>query len=241
MLRLLLVDDVRLSREGLAELMCRQEFVSAVVEAMDQETALAAYASLRSDVVLINMTMAESVAMTHAILEKDPAAKIIALGISETEPEVISYAEAGISGYLCKDGGITELSHILQAVTRGEMPCSPRIAALLRKRVADVASRRVSHPPPVALTHRELEIIELIDLGCSNKEIAKRLTIQVLTVKNHVHNILAKLGVQRRGEAAARMRKLFSASESAPRPLRLIAPDVRPGIRGRPRQAPDGI
>jgi DNA-binding NarL/FixJ family response regulator len=141
-----------------------------------------------------------------------PAIRVLALTVSESEEELLAAAEAGISGYVTHQSSLDELVDAVHSVARGEMLCSPRVAALLLRQVGALARREV----PVAgldsdrsgerLTMRELEILELIDAGRSNKEIARELYIEVPTVKNHVHNILEKLHACRRGEAAAKVR-----------------------------------
>jgi len=105
-----------------------------------------------------------------------------------------------------RDGTLADLRAVIESVARGEVVCSPRIAASLLRRIADLAAEREPPPPELRLTSREIEIVELIDQGLSNKEIAQRLSIALPTVKNHVHSILDKLHVHRRAEAAARLR-----------------------------------
>jgi DNA-binding NarL/FixJ family response regulator len=108
---------------------------------------------------------------------------------------------------------VTELGETVACVMRGELPCTPRLAATLFQRLALHASHR-QDDGALGLTAREREILTLIDGGLSNKEIAHRLNIEVATVKNHVHRILDKLHVKRRGEAAARIRGARSAERS---------------------------
>jgi len=119
---------------------------------------------------------------------------------------VIACAEAGVSGYVTREASLDELTGVVESVARGESPCSPRISALLLRRVAETAGRRTETDAARRLTRREAEIVGLIDEGLSNKQIAGRLSIELATVKNHVHSILEKLQVERRAEAAARVR-----------------------------------
>jgi DNA-binding NarL/FixJ family response regulator len=105
-----------------------------------------------------------------------------------------------------REGSLEDLISALDSVSRGELLCPPRIAAGLRRRVAALAAARAPVGPRGHLTRREAEVAGLIDAGLSNKQIAQRLCIEVPTVKNHVHNILEKLQVHRRGEAAAMLR-----------------------------------
>src|SRR5439155_827652 len=105
-----------------------------------------------------------------------------------------------------REASIDDLVTVIESVARGEAICSPRVAAGLLRRVAALAAGHGGDLPRAQLTNREREIVRLIDNGLSNKEIARALGIEVATVKNHVHNILEKLQVHRRGEAAARVR-----------------------------------
>jgi DNA-binding NarL/FixJ family response regulator len=116
-----------------------------------------------------------------------------------------------------RDGSLDDLVAIVQSVARGETLCSPRVAAILFKQVAVLASERQSRILSVHLTTREREIVDLIDRGLSNKQISHQLSVEVRTVKTHVHNILEKLQVHRRGEAAAWVREVRMGSGSAPR------------------------
>jgi DNA-binding NarL/FixJ family response regulator len=139
-------------------------------------------------------------------LRATPEAKIIALGVEDDEDIVLACAEAGVSGFVPPEGTLDDLLATVESVRRGEILCSPRTAGVLLRRVASLAGNRDSAWIELRLTRRELQIVQLIDEGCSNKEIARLLTISLATVKNHVHNILEKLDVTRRSEAAACVR-----------------------------------
>ena len=128
---------------------------------------------------------------------------VVVFGVPETEHHLVECFEAGAAGIaLCGDS-VDDLVLAVQGASRRELYCKPRVAALLARRLHDVAMEHTSGLCGSALTERELDIVELLDRGLSNKEIAQRLEIKVATVKNHVHSILAKLNVNRRGEAAA--------------------------------------
>ena len=119
---------------------------------------------------------------------------------------MIACAEAGASGYVPRDGTVDDLETVVESVARGEIECSPRIAASLLRRVGALAAELRGPSPNSSLTAREQEVAELLDQGLTNKEIAQQLSIAVPTVKNHVHRILDKLHVHRRTEAAARLK-----------------------------------
>jgi two-component system, NarL family, nitrate/nitrite response regulator NarL len=121
------------------------------------------------------------------------------LGISGASPDVIACAEAGISGYVTREATLADLVATIERTTRGEAVCPPAVTASLLERIAVLANARRDRPPLLdQLTNREAEIVRLIELGMSNKEIASTLCIAVPTVKNHVHNVLSKLNLQRR-------------------------------------------
>jgi DNA-binding NarL/FixJ family response regulator len=142
------------------------------------------------------------------VLPRPPSGlRVVALGVTETEPEIIAFAEAGVSGYLTRDASIPELVATIEAVARNELICPPRITAALMHRVATLAVDRRVTTPSFPLSPRELEVVALIDAGLSNQEIAGKLYISLATVKNHVHNILEKLDVATRADAAAWLRR----------------------------------
>ena len=123
--------------------------------------------------------------------------------MAETEYELVACAEAAIVGYVTRDHSSAELRAVVASVARGEVVCPPRIAAMLLRRVAALAGGPDSNLGQTHLSHREREIVRLIGRGLSNKEIARDLGVEIATVKNHVHNILNKLRVHRRSDAAA--------------------------------------
>jgi DNA-binding NarL/FixJ family response regulator len=147
-----------------------------------------------------------------AIQAAYPDARVIALNVPDDEAIVIACAEAGISGYVTEDSTLSDLVSAIECASRGELHCSPRVAATLVRRLASV-SRGSLRVHVADLTAREREILELVAEGLSNKQIAARLHIGLATVKNHVHHILEKLQVQSRSAAAALLRG--DASRSA--------------------------
>jgi two-component system, NarL family, nitrate/nitrite response regulator NarL len=202
--RIFMVADIRLYREGLAR--CLAEGYDVVGTASDGKEALQRVFELRPELVLVDMAMLESAVTVRAIIELDSRVRVVALAVPETEGHVLACAEAGISGYVPREAALGDLFATIKSVANGEAVCSPRIAASLFRRVAALAAERAPDSPQAVLTAREVEIADLINEGLSNKEIAGRLYIQVATVKNHVHNILEKLQVHRRAEAAALLR-----------------------------------
>lgn len=212
MIRIVIVDDTRLYREGLAQILSRVEGFGVPGTADTHASALDAVRTLHPDVVLLRMDMPEAADILRAVVSSGAGARVIALGLVERDQDVIACVEAGALGFLPRDGSLDDLIACIRSAARGETLCSPRMVATLLKRVAVLAAGRPAWPRHAHLTTREHEVVRLIDEGLSNKEIARRLSIEVRTVKNHVHNILEKLQVHRRGEAAARLRSSVEAT-----------------------------
>jgi DNA-binding NarL/FixJ family response regulator len=206
--RVLIVDDTRLHLEGLAGVLECQPQIGSVATAPDLDTALQHMTTSSQDVVLVSTVMTRSRTVVQMIRETAGQIPVIAFAVTETEDEVVAWAEAGVAGYLFRGESLADLLAVVQSAARGETLCPPRTTATLLRRVTALASERQFLTEVARLTAREQEILQLIEEGLSNKEIARRLFIEVRTVKNHVHSILEKLHVRRRGEAAARMRRL---------------------------------
>jgi DNA-binding NarL/FixJ family response regulator len=130
--------------------------------------------------------------------------KIVAFALGEVDRELIACAEAGVSAFVGRDGSHQDLLRAIDQARRGEFSVSPHQAGLLLGRIAELAETRPLSPGK--LTRREREIVPLIERGLSNKEIARQLSIETATIKNHVHNILEKMQLRSRGEVAARVR-----------------------------------
>jgi len=205
-IRVAIVADIRLYREGLAQVLERHPNISVVGTAAGTNGPVASVSDVAPDVVLIDMVMPDSLAVVRRMVAAAPGVKVVSVGVGDDEHDVVASAEAGAVGYVPREGSLEDLVAVIECAARGEAVCSPRIAGALLRRVATLASDRVHGPVEGPLTGREREIMRLIDDGLSNKEIATRLCVEVATVKNHVHNILEKLQVHRRGEAAARVR-----------------------------------
>ncbi len=206
MIRALVASDIRLYREGLAEGLRSSGRVELVGTAADAAASIAAAGDLGPDVVLVDLAMTGWEETVRDLVAAGDEIGVVVLGVREVEDEVLACAEAGVSGYVTREASLDELVDVVESVARGESLCSPRISALLLRRVTEMSGSRRQPVLADRLTPREAQIVGLIDEGLSNKQIAGRLSIELATVKNHVHNILEKLQVERRGEAAAQMR-----------------------------------
>jgi len=198
---------IRLYRDGLADLLADAPGVAVVAAAASPAEVRERLRREPPDVVLLTAGSDEGPALVRRIVALAPGTAVVVLGIADDDLAVLSLAEAGVSGYVRIDASGEELLAVVRAVSRGEAPCSPQISGALLRRVAALARRETPPAPDRDLTAREREIVGLIDDGLSNKEIATRLHIEVTTVKNHVHHVLEKLSVRRRGEAAAVVRR----------------------------------
>lgn len=174
--------------------------------AQSVDESLPEVASSAPDIILLDVGGDDRGGAITSLIEALPAAKVIACAVPETEDDVIPCVEAGAAACLAHETPFTELVATIEHVVSGESLASPRVTAMLLQRLATLSTERANGHEE-QLTLREREIVALIDEGLSNKEIAERLYIELPTVKNHVHNILEKLHVRRRYEAAARMRE----------------------------------
>jgi two-component system, NarL family, nitrate/nitrite response regulator NarL len=202
-IRVFLISDVRLYREALADVLDSRDGVELLGTARSAEEAPIDLPGLAPDVVLLDPAAGDGLAAVKSI--GDTGLSVVVLAIPDVESEILLWAEAGASGFVTRDQSFADLISIVESTTRGEMPGSPRLTAALVGRIRALARERTAMSE-ASLTPREAEIADLIDQGLSNKEIARHLCIEVPTVKTHVHNILEKLQVHRRGQAAAWLR-----------------------------------
>lgn len=212
-----IVSDVRLLCDGLVLSLSEQPSL-AVVGAADLTISPTHIAAACPDVVLLDVGTPDGLDALLAFRQALPDLKIVAIAVADVEQEVVACAEAGVSGFVSRNGSIQDLVTAVHCAVRNELVCSPRIAALLFSRIAAVGSERSHGRDDSALTRREHEIVSLMTQGLSNKEIARQLRIQNATVKNHIHSILGKLHVRRRGEVAARMRGSALLCRGVPSP-----------------------
>lgn len=204
-LRVAVATDVCVYGEGLAATLSSRPETEVVATAGSLAEALELLLRARPDVLLLDLALPGAGEVVRAARDARPETKVVALAISDTEQGVLACAEAGVWGYVARDASVDDLVGRLLAVARGELTCAPAITASLFRHVGELA-RRGPPADACALTPREREVLALVSEGLSNKEISRRLSIGLSTVKNHVHNLLEKLNVPRRGAAAARLR-----------------------------------
>ena len=202
-IRILIVDDHTVVRDGLASMLDREEDFAVVGEAQNGLEAVAKASELHPSVVLMDLRMPEmdGVQAMKRIGEEDPEVKFLVLTTYDSDEYIFDAIEAGAKGYLLKDASRDELFNAVRAVHRGESLIQPGVAARLLDRFAQL-SRQAAQPSATALlSGREVKVLELMAKGSANKEIAASLTISESTVKTHVANIFHKLDVSGRTEA----------------------------------------
>jgi DNA-binding NarL/FixJ family response regulator len=210
--RVLLADDQALFREALATLLGARPEVQVVGEAGDGFQALQRSADLRPDVVLmdLHMPVLDGIAATRRLRAEQPEVRVLALTTFDDDEDVFEALRAGALGYLLKDVSSDRLVEAVLAAARGESVLQPSVAAKVVARLAQLDAAPRSRPQPlvVPLSDRELDVLRLLADGRSNREIAGELFLAEGTVKNHVTNVLAKLGARDRTQAALRARAL---------------------------------
>jgi NarL family two-component system response regulator LiaR len=197
-IRVLVVDDHAVVREGLRAFLDLQDGIDVVGEASDGDEAIAAAEELRPDVVLMDLVMPrlDGLAAMRALRERVPGARVIVLTSFLDDEKILPALRAGAAGYLLKNAAPQELARAIRAASAGEVVLDPVVAA----RLVDTLAGGVE--PLDRLTPREREVLELIGRGFPNKLIARELGLSEKTVKTHVGHVLAKLGVTDRTQAA---------------------------------------
>lgn len=199
-LKVLVVDDSPLFRQGLVSLLSSRSDMQVVGEAGDGFEALEKARDTVPDIVLMDIIMpgCDGLEATRMIKQEMPHVQIVMLTVSESEENLFEAIKLGARGYLLKDVGAEELLRVLRGLSRGETYVAPGIAARILQEFARPS--RTSD----ALSGREQEVLKLVTEGLSNKEIAQSLGMSPSTAKNHLRNIMEKLHVRNRVEAAIR-------------------------------------
>jgi DNA-binding NarL/FixJ family response regulator len=201
--KILIIDDCTLQRENLAAIL-GNDGNSILTGAWDLRSVCVALDEMAPDVVLLSMGTRDAITLLRAVREARPQARVIVVGISEEdETDIIACAEAGVAGYHLRTEALDELLRLISKVVDGEPACSPRVSAILLSRLSALAAQRQPGTKELGLTSREKQILRMLEMGLSNRDIADELYITLHTVKNHVHSVLSKLGVSTRAEAAA--------------------------------------
>lgn len=215
-IRIILADDQALFLEGLKTLLSLEDSLEVIAESHNGQEALEACREHRPDIVLmdLNMPVMDGVAATRAIKAELPAVNILTLTTFDDDERVFEALKAGASGYLLKDTPSQQLVQAIKAVSSGQSFLQPSIASKVLAEFNRMSSPEVVPSPRERiqlrepLSRREEEVLIWLSRGCSNKEIAAKLSLAEGTVKNHVSNVLGKLGVLDRTQAALMARDL---------------------------------
>ena len=227
-IQVVVISEVRLLREGLAHALGAYPPLSVVATVGRTVDALPHVRQVPT-VALLDLAMMSDRAAIRTLVTHELRPKVVAFAVGDGDTDILACAEAGLSGFVLRDDSIEDLARVVERVARDELSCTPRLTSMLFRRIGALAAERPApQAPPVLadqpptktpaehldrLTSREVAILQLLDAGLSNKEIGARLNIEIGTVKNHVHHILEKLEVERRGQAAAAARASRRATQ----------------------------
>jgi DNA-binding NarL/FixJ family response regulator len=204
--RLIVVEDNRLLREGLSA-MLREQSDIAVIGAVANGEGLSKMLKGKVDVVLLDLVLRSqnSLGLVESIKRTSPKVRVIVMDIEPIQPALVDYVMAGVDGFVLKDATFPEFLHTIRQVARGSRVMPALLTSSLLYQIADHVTRTGKGNPfkSVKMTSREREVVELIAEGLSNKQIAAHLNLAVDTVKSHVHNILEKLSLHTRLEIAS--------------------------------------
>jgi NarL family two-component system response regulator LiaR len=200
-IRIMIVDDHTVVRKGIRALLATEQDLEVIGEAVDGEEAVALYEKLNPDLLLLDLIMPKlnGIEVIKEIKGSHPEAKILVLTSFAADDQVFPAIKAGALGYLLKDTEPEDLIRSIREVYRGESSLSPTIARKVLNEVFHPAEKKLSPDP---LTKREIDVLQVLAKGKSNRDIAEELTISETTVRTHVSNILGKLHLASRTEAA---------------------------------------
>lgn len=208
----LVASRIRLLRDSISQLL---RVNGLTVVSVSEDTVVASVAEREPAVAILDVTSPSMFEMMRQLAARHSNVRLLAFGVGDSDGEVLACAQSGAAGFLPLDSGPDQLVDAIARVQRDELVCSPHVAAVLFRRQA---MRGPMYVPAdsTALTPREEQVLALVEQGMSNKEIAGKLNISLTTVKNHVHRVLEKLHVRRRGAAAARVRAIARSQRTMP-------------------------
>ena len=200
-IRVLIADDHAILRKGIRALLSTEPDIEVVGETSDGLETVAQAQTLRPDVILMDLVMPDmdGIEATRRITAEQPGVRILVLTSFAADDKVFPAIKAGALGYILKDSGPAELVQAIHQVYRGQPSLEPSIALKVLQELSHPSQRP---PTPEPLSERELEVLRLLAQGKSNREIADQLVITELTVRTHVSNILGKLHLASRTQAA---------------------------------------
>ena len=224
--RVLIADDHSLVREGMRAMLAREPGLEVVGEAENGRQALEMCRELRPDLVLMDVRMPklDGMAATQAIKEEYPSISVLIVTTHESPEYLMDAIRAGAAGYVLKDSTKQELLDAVRRVLDGESPLNQELAMQLLQRLTDEDRRQTERPVESSkkrreerlaepLTDREVEVLRLLVLGKTNREVAQSLRLSLSTIKSHVQRLITKLGVSDRTQAAVRAVELGLLAE----------------------------
>ncbi len=219
-IRVLVIDDNRLVREGLAALLNEQRDFTVIAAAEGGDAGLLQVRETKPHVVLVDATLGsqDSHRLVESVRKDVPETKVIVMDLLPAHEDIIAFIQAGANGFIVKDATIEDFVRTIRSVAEGADVLPPSLTGTILSHIVDQAVHRSTAAvlEAVQMTKREREITSLIAEGLSNKEIAQRLNIATYTVKSHVHNILEKLALHSRLQIAAHAHK--SGAQTSDRP-----------------------
>jgi len=206
-IRLLLIEDNRLLREGISSLLKKQSDMSVVSTVGNGENILEIIGKQEPNIVLLDLGLRSqnSLSVVKLVKKNFPGLKIIVMDLIPLQADVFEFVHAGVSGFILKDASVSDFLKTIRSVAKGLQVLPPNLTGSLFSQIVEHAISK-SNPSAiidsVRMTKRERQVIELISEGCTNKEIAQKLHLSTYTVKSHVHNILEKLALNTRVQIA---------------------------------------
>ena len=214
---LVLIEDNRLLREGIAAMLNAQPDLAVVATAAAGDAILPLLRDAKPQLVLLDSALAEhdSLRLLEAVKTLSPDIRVIVMDLLPVPQEIVEFVAAGCSGFILKDATLEDFVSAIRSVAQGILVLPPILAGTIFSHVAQHAVRRDRGTirEAVSMTRREMEVIALIGEGLSNKEIAERLHIAFHTVKSHMHNVLEKLALHTRLEVAAYVHRSSDLAE----------------------------
>jgi DNA-binding NarL/FixJ family response regulator len=225
-IKLLLIEDNRLLREGLNVMLKKQKDINVVETVGNGENILNIMQKYKPDIVLLDLGLRNrnSLNLVKLIKKKFQVTKVIVMDLIPSQEDVYEFVQEGVSGFILKDATVSDFLKTIRSVAKGFQILPPNLTVSLFSQIVDHAVKGSNHSAvmeSVRMTKRERQVIELISEGFTNKEIAQELHLSTYTVKSHVHNILEKLALSTRVQIAKYAHD-SAKKESAARGISLI-------------------
>lgn len=205
-IRLLLIEDNRLLRDGINSILKPHKDIVIIAASGDAKNTLVKISKLKPNVVLLDLGLRSQNSLhVVEIVKKDfPLAKIIIMDLAPVQADILQFVKAGANGFILKDASLNDFLITIRSVSEGATVLPPTLVDSLFSQIVDHAIRegKSKLKESVRMTKREIEVIELLSMGMSNKEIGQKTHISTYTVKSHIHNIMEKLALHTRLEIA---------------------------------------